>query len=115
MGGHGHKEKEDIGHDHGHGHAKEENKGHEHGHGHAKEEKKGHDHGHGHAKEEKKGHDHGHDHDGKGESHDHSKEKSMPVWKKRALESAADPNAAPFGGDWNTESSTSATADKMEQ
>ena len=38
----------------------------------------------------------------------------MPAWKKKALESgAADPTAAPFGGDWKGEASLSAS-DKME-
>jgi hypothetical protein len=38
-------------------------------------------------------------------------EGDVPAWKKVALESGADPMAAPFGGDWNTESNISAKAD----
>ena len=43
--------------------------------------------------------------------HDHEMEEvdEIPAWKKRALESGNDPNAAPFGGSWNTESSLDAT------
>jgi len=33
----------------------------------------------------------------------------MPAWKKQALASGGDANAAPFGGSWNTESSLDAT------
>ena len=33
----------------------------------------------------------------------------VPAWKKRALESGADANAAPFGGSWGAESSVDAT------
>lgn len=62
-----------------------------------------HEHGH------KHGHDHGHKHhEGKTTADD------MPAWKKKALESGADPMAAPFGGDWKGESSLSAS-DKMEE
>ena len=32
----------------------------------------------------------------------------MPAWKKRALEEGGDATAAPFGGDWNTETKVSA-------
>jgi hypothetical protein len=40
----------------------------------------------------------------------------MPAWKKKAIESGAtDPMAAPFGGDWTTEASVSATEDKMQE
>ena len=53
-------------------------------------------------------HDHGH-------KHGHEKADDMPAWKKKALESGADPMAAPFGGDWKTESSLSAAKDKMEE
>ena len=55
-------------------------------------------------------HDHGHKH-----GHDDKKTADdMPAWKKKALESGADPTAAPFGGDWKTESSMAAS-DKMEE
>jgi hypothetical protein len=54
------------------------------------------------------GHDHGH-------KHGHKHEDEMPAWKKKAMESGApDPNAAPFGGNWKTESSISAS-EKMEE
>lgn len=56
------------------------------------------------------GHDHGH-------KHGHDKAEEMPAWKKKALKSGAgsDPMAAPFGGDWKTEASLSASKDKMEE
>ena len=44
-----------------------------------------------------------------GHSHEKEEKKEVPEWKKRAMESGADANAAPFGGSWNTESTTSAT------
>ena len=40
----------------------------------------------------------------------------MPAWKKKALEAGnSDPMAAPFGGDWTTESSLAATEDTMQE
>lgn len=41
----------------------------------------------------------------------------MPAWKKKAMEMGDDPMAAPFGGSWNTESKTSASAEseKMQE
>lgn len=39
----------------------------------------------------------------------------MPAWKKKAMEIGDDPMAAPFGGNWNAESSLSAKKDKMEE
>jgi hypothetical protein len=125
----------DEGHSHGHDHShnkekKEEpvakceddtctHEGHSHGHDHShnKEKKEEHDHGahdHSDKHKEEKSHDHGHSHD-----HGSSKEekKEIPAWKKRAMESgASDPTAAPFGGNWNMESSLSASGkDKMEE
>jgi hypothetical protein len=44
--------------------------------------------------------------------HDHTMEEvddKMPAWKKRALESGGDADAAPFGGSWGAESSLDAT------
>jgi len=34
---------------------------------------------------------------------------NMPAWKKRAMESGGDANAAPFGGSWGAESSMDAS------
>ena len=64
----------------------------------------------------------GHSHE-KAEHHDHSHghssdkmDEDIPAWKKRAMESGNnDPMAAPFGGNWNTESSLSASDDKMKE
>jgi hypothetical protein len=52
-------------------------------------------------------HEHGQHKSHEHEHHEHKEE--VPGWKKRALESGADPNAAPFGGSWATESSLDAT------
>ena len=78
--------------------------------------KEGHDHGHKHDHHEDH-HSHGHDHENGNQREDHhhehqhqhcdQKEDDIPEWKKKALN--ADPNAAPFGGSWNAESSVDAT------
>jgi hypothetical protein len=72
-------------------------------------------------------HDHGHDHEHKHSDHHEKKEhehattateEEVPAWKKQALEAGNDPMAAPFGGNWNTESSLSASdsgVKKMEE
>ena len=58
---------------------------------------------------EHKAHDHEHSHK--------KEEEDMPAWKKKAMEMGDDPMAAPFGGSWNTESKTSASAEseKMQE
>ena len=109
---HGHEKcTSDHSHDHSH---KEENHEHSHEHGDTcctedhSHEVHGHDHSHA------ENHDHGHSHKEPHHSHEHSHaEDDMPAWKKKALE--ADPMAAPFGGNWNTEASLSATDDKMKE
>jgi hypothetical protein len=115
--GHKHEEPSAKGHDHGHDHKCTED--HDHGHDHKCTE----DHSHGHKdhdkmevdgdhkKEHKHGHEHKHDehkHEHKHKhDHDHdSKKDDVPEWKKAAMDS--DPSAAPFGGNWNTESSANA-------
>lgn len=35
---------------------------------------------------------------------------NIPSWKRKAMDMSDDPNACPFGGSWNTESSLDATA-----
>jgi len=123
---HGHTEDKHKSHSHGHGHEhKVHDNGHEHkGHDHGNEHK-GHDHG-----NEHKGHDHGNEHKGHdhGHSHEHGddcadcgptltdlselKDAPIPEWKKAALKEKLDPMAAPFGGNWNVESSVSASDQK---
>ena len=56
--------------------------------------------------EQHKSHEHSHHEHGHAKK---NKEEEVPAWKKRALESGADPNAAPFGGSWAAESSLDAT------
>mmetsp|Transcript_19723 Transcript_19723/g.29213 ORF Transcript_19723/g.29213 Transcript_19723/m.29213 type:complete len:175 (+) Transcript_19723:98-622(+) len=111
-----------------HGHQDHEHKEDHHSHEHHGEKKCTEDHSHdhkhddhkcdgGHAHEHKhSSHDHSHDHKKKEEHHDHEhahkhheekEDEDMPAWKKQALD--ADPNAAPFGGSWNVESSMDAT------
>jgi hypothetical protein len=112
--GHDHKEHEhkEHKHEHGHDHKEHDHKEHEH------HEKKSHDHEHKHEHQEKKSHDHEHDHEKKSHDHDHKHDHhdDMPAWKKKALEAgAADPTAAPFGGNWNTESMVDAQKDKMKE
>ena len=136
---HGHDEhhhgEENKGHDHhDHGHHKEhKHSDHDHAHKehHHSHDSHSHDDNHG----AKGGHDHGHEHHGddhhhghehgdasacthESHAHKHGHEKSaedIPAWKKKALD--ADPNAAPFGGSWNTESNITATkaAEKMDE
>ena len=72
-----------------------------------------HDHGHGHKDSDAEmkdagSHDHGHKHQAE------SKDDDIPAWKKKAMEMGDDPMAAPFGGNWNVESSLSAK-DKMQE
>jgi suppressor of tumorigenicity protein 13 len=82
---------------------------HAHYHGH---EKCTTDHSHDHSHEDNKSshnHEHKHEHN-HGHSHKHQeKEDDVPEWKKKAMD--ADPNEAPFGGNWGTEASVDATAD----
>ena len=107
--------------DHGHDEHKHDDHKHEH-HDHHKEEKH-HEHEHKHHEHSNKHHEHSNEHEHKhhehSNEHDHSnkKEDDMPAWKKRAIESgASDPHAAPFGGDWGSESNVSAKdSDKMEE
>jgi len=101
---HGH---EKCTHDHGHdnNHEKSEEETHEKDSscdGHKAEHNHEHEHSHEHKLEHK--HDHGHDHD-----HKMEEAEDVPAWKRRALEKGDDPNTAPFGGSWNTESSLDAT------
>jgi len=99
----------DAGHAHYHGHEKCT---HDHGHDDHHEEK--HEtHGHEHSQ----GHEHSHDHhkDTHKECHDpHHDHKEhdddTPEWKKKAMD--ADPNACPFGGSWNAESTADATKEE---
>jgi hypothetical protein len=109
---HGHKE---------HKHEHPEKKSHDDEHKHEHHEKKSHDHEDKHEHHEKRSHDqHKHEHHEK-KSHDqeHKHEHDdddIPAWKKKALEAGAgDPMAAPFGGNWNSESMVDAQKDKMEE
>jgi hypothetical protein len=100
------KEAEHTGHSHDHAH-KEEHHAHDHGHAHKEAEHHGHSHkeehhDHSHKEAEHHGHSHGHSHD--------EKEDDVPAWKKQAMD--ADPNAAPFGGNWGTEMQVDATGGK---
>lgn len=79
-------------------HVHDHHKGHEH-----KEHK------HDHECEHKDHHDHGHHHE-----HEHPKHEEAPAWKKKAMEKGNDPHAAPFGGEWHSESNVSAS-DKMDE
>jgi len=106
------------GHAHYHGHQKcESDHSHsQHGHTEPKSEPVDHDHSscdhasHSHEHEQKhhdhkEEHNHGHNHEHK---HDR-KDDDMPEWKQKAMAAgASDPSMAPFGGSWNSESSTSA-------
>mmetsp|Transcript_33341 Transcript_33341/g.70146 ORF Transcript_33341/g.70146 Transcript_33341/m.70146 type:complete len:161 (+) Transcript_33341:33-515(+) len=65
-------------------------------------------HSHEHEHEHKPEHEHKHEH-GHAHGHDHKEEEEIPAWKKRALESGGDANAAPFGGSWGAESSLDAS------
>jgi len=112
---HGHKhhshdhKKEEEHHPHDHHHHGQEKctEDHSHDHNHKKCEEhdvvSSHDHSHNHHKKEEHHHHHEHAHD----HHEKEEDVDMPAWKKQALD--ADPNAAPFGGSWNTESSMDAT------
>lgn len=128
---HEHKhEHEEHSHDH-HEHKHEEHHEHKHkehhehkhdDHSHEHKHEEHHDHKHHHSEEadDRKHHHDSHDthHD-----HQHSTQKeaatdndAIPEWKKKALES--DPMAAPFGGDWSSESmldATKSSADTMEE
>ena len=84
--GHDHKEKH-----HEHSHSEKHDEGHQH-----KDHVQSDEHDH------KEHHHHEHGHAEKTEHHD-----DIPAWKKVAL--SADPTAAPFGGNWQTESNISAT------
>eukprot|EP00588_Corethron_pennatum_P035661 CAMPEP_0194347036 /NCGR_PEP_ID=MMETSP0171-20130528/105761_1 /TAXON_ID=218684 /ORGANISM="Corethron pennatum, Strain L29A3" /LENGTH=745 /DNA_ID=CAMNT_0039114239 /DNA_START=59 /DNA_END=2296 /DNA_ORIENTATION=- len=108
---HGHQEEDHGHHKEDHGHHKEDHGHHKEGHSHQEGEKAepaacghdhdhtGHDHGHGHGKghhekqTEKSSHDHGH-------GHDHASKHKTD----------ADPNVAPFGGNWDSEVGVDATA-----
>ena len=65
------------------------------------------DEGHSHEHKHEHGHEHGHEHEHDHNHHNEEEEEAVPAWKKIAMD--ADPNAAPFGGSWNTESSMAAT------
>ncbi|KAL7462317.1 hypothetical protein ACHAXS_002699 [Conticribra weissflogii] len=103
---HGHEKcTHDHGHHHNHGKSEDDNQekvGSSHGHKPEHNNNDGHDHTHEHKHEHE--HDHGHGHDPKMEEGE-----KVPAWKRRALEKGNDPNTAPFGGSWNTESSIDAT------
>lgn len=140
---HDHKEHDHKAHDHkahdhkAHDHKEHDHKEHhhdehchhehkEHAHNDHKEHAHAHDHHEDHPHDEvmavddhhdHKEHHHEHAHEHKHAHDEKSKEETIPAWKKLALESgaAADPLAAPFGGDWKTETSVSATEAKMEE
>lgn len=78
----------------------------EHGHDHKEkhDEHENHEHSDEHDHKEHHHHEHGHGH---AEKTDHEHHDDIPAWKKAAL--SADPTAAPFGGNWQTESNISAT------
>lgn len=105
---HSHQTKDESGHEHSHGHDNEtctQDHSHEHSHASKKVEDSGHSHDHSHVEPPKHSHEH---------EHSHKDDDDMPAWKKKALE--ADPMAAPFGGNWTTEASLSATDDsKMKE
>ena len=97
--------------DHSHSAHDHEHHGEEHAHAHDHDMKEEHGHSesaHAHEHQEHS-HEHGHKH-----AHDETKDE-MPAWKKKALEGgASDHMAAPFGGEWTTESNLSAKDHKME-
>jgi hypothetical protein len=124
--GHGEHEKDDDHHEHKHtehcDHKDHDRKNHDHHddkdhhehkhtehceHDHEHHEHKDHDHEH-HEHKHHDHHEHKHHHD---EAHSTataaSKEEDIPAWKKAALSS--DPSAAPFGGNWHSESNVSAS------
>ena len=106
-------------HEHKHGHHDDKDKHHDHEHGHDEHHHEDHNHKEEHEPEhEHDHHEHDHEHEHHEHKHDHAKEaEEIPAWKRRALESgtAVDPMAAPFGGDWKSESMANATEDKMEE
>jgi hypothetical protein len=106
--------------DHGHG---EHEKDHDHEHKHTEhcDHKEDHDHKHhDHAEDHAHTHTEHCEHEHKDHKHDHhehkhhhddeapaaKEEEDLPAWKKAALSS--DPSAAPFGGNWHSESNVSA-------
>jgi hypothetical protein len=110
---HGH-EKCTADHAHGHDHKEETacTESHDHSTEHCNDE--GHSHEHSHAAKQDSRDHHAHSHKEPEHAHEHGHDDDMPAWKKKALE--ADPMAAPFGGNWNTEASVSATDDsKMKE
>ena len=115
---HHEKKAEDHSHEHHHGHEKcTENHDHDHHHEKKAEDHSHKHHSHKHAEDKEHNHEHKeHNHEHKHEhSHADKEKEDMPAWKKRAMESGNDPMAAPFGGNWNAESSLSATDTKMEE
>jgi len=99
----------DHAHKHEHGEGEHcDHPSHAHAHHHHDDEKPAAKEEHSHEHHEHHDHEH-HHHDAHAHEHDHHEKEAeeMPAWKKKALES--DPNAAPFGGSWNTESNVSAS------
>lgn len=121
---HSHVDTEHIKHHHEHVHTEHCQHEHDHKDAHAHATKNSHDHQE--HKHTDHGCEHGHDHKEKHEEHvhhmhsdehdhkehhehehGHDHHDDIPAWKKAAL--GADPTAAPFGGNWQTESNVSAT------
>lgn len=101
-----HQEKEHHEHKHTE-HCEHEHKSHDHEH-------KSHDHEH-HEHKHHDHHEHKHHHDETPTATAAKEEEDIPAWKKAALSS--DPSAAPFGGNWHSESNVSAadSAKPMEE